>query len=280
MIHILYPIDLNCELTDKVEFKKFNIISNNLSCKLDIKVYKFGIGIVDFMFDNLSDVEDPYSIKLSKRLTLSKYSKTIEKYIFKDIEPFKVKTYGQRYEGEFFYPIKISSEKIQIFKDKAQIPEEKLHILKLLLAQYWNLISYDVFLNKEVDSAINIISKIKISFNFINLIRNYFILFEEGKEFHRDKLNIVNSLYRTMKNNSFYDNDPEYMDFYRKCRDVMIVDDLEKSVMSKIEKVSETYSFLGDNISTLFFIFFNIIFFFWAAWGILDTFLLWKLGND
>jgi len=279
MIHIIYPIDLDCELTDKVEFKKFTIPNtpNNLPCKLDIKVYKFGIGIVDFIFDKL-DINDPYTVKLSKRLTLSKYSKTIEKHIFKDIEQFKLKTYGQRYEGEFFYPITIDREKISVLKDKAQIPEEKLNVLKLLLAQYWNLISYDAFLNKEVDSSINMLYKIKISFNFIKLIKNYFMLFNEGKKFHRDRLNIVNSLYRTMEN-SFYDNDPEYMDFYKKCKDVMVLGELEKSVINKIDKISETYSFLGNNISTLFFIFFNIVFMLWAFWGIVDTFLLWKLGK-
>ena len=70
MIHIIYPIDLDCELTDKVEFKKFTIPNtpNNLPCKLDIKVYKFGIGIVDFIFDKL-DINDPYTVKLSKRLS-------------------------------------------------------------------------------------------------------------------------------------------------------------------------------------------------------------------
>ena len=59
----------------------------------------------------------------------------------------------------------------------------------------------------------------------------------------------------------------------------MVLGELEKSVINKIDKISETYSFLGNNISTLFFIFFNIVFMLWAFWGIVDTFLLWKLGK-
>ena len=279
MVHILYFIDLDCELTDKVEFKKFNPPENSM-CKVDIKVYKFGVGVIDFIFDDETYfTKDIHKIKLSKRLSLNRYSKTVEKYLFKDIQSFKIKTYEQRYDDEFFYPVKIIDDnKVQIYKDRAQITEDSLDILKLVLSQYWNLLSYDAFLNKEVDSAITILNKVKIGFNFYKIIKNYFLLFEEGKEFHRDKLNIVNSLYRLMKN-STYNNDPESMEFYKKCKDVMIVDDLEKSVMNKIDKISETYSFLGDNTSTLFFIFFNIIFLFWALWGIIDTFLLWRLGD-
>lgn len=279
MVHILYFIDLDCELTDKVEFIKFNPPENSM-CKVDIKIYKFGVGVIDFIFnEELFFKQNIHKIKLSKRLTLIKFAKTIEKYIFKVIQPFKIRLYGQKYDDEFFYSVKIiNEEKTQILKNSAQITEENLDILKLALSQYWNLLSYDVFLNKEVDSAINILNRVKIGFNFYKIIKNYFLLFEEGKEFHRDKLNIVNSLYRLMKD-STYSNDPESMEFYNKCKDVMLVNDLEKSVMSKIEKVSETYSFLGDSISTLFFIFFNIIFLFWALWGIIDTFLLWRLGK-
>lgn len=276
MHRILFPIDLGCELKAEVETKNFDLPRNKPHC-VELKVYKFGICVVDFQVESDPDIENINKTKLANRMTIGTYKKQIEKYVLELTQPYRIDTINQRYDSEFFYPVTISERKENVSEDQATIPLGYLDVLKLAIAQYWNLVSYDVLLNKECDFAEQMTRQINPTFNFIQIIRNYLLLFKEGKEFHRDKLNIVNSLYSLMKENR-YNSSPELIEFYKECRQSLGLDDLEKSVDKKIEQVSSTYAFLSENMTTLFFIFFELGFFIWLFWGCLDTVLLWRIG--
>lgn len=275
MMRVLYPIDLGCELNSKVDSKEFKLPGAPF---VEIKVYKFGIAIVDFIFDSSINIDNIEKIKLPNRMLLSTYKKRVEKYLLEAIQPFRAEAFPQRHDGELFYPVSIvnADGKVSVNDGKASITVEHLDVLKLALAQYWNLISYDVFLNKEVDFAGSLLNRSNFSFNFYKVVKEYHLLFKEGKEFYRDKLSIVNSLYSFTKENP-YNTAPEMLEFYKDCREAMGLSELEKSVMTKIDQISSTYSFLGENLSTLLTIFFDTIFLLWLAYGIIDTILLWHL---
>lgn len=278
MHRILYPIDLGCELSAEVEQKHFDLPKNK-PVSADIRIYKFGICVVDFVVDSPFHVdEDPLKIKLANRMTIGAYKKYIEKFVLEAIQPYTTDSFSQRYDAEFFYPVLISERKENVSEDKATIPLDYLDVLKLAIAQYWNLVSYDVLLNKECDFAEKMTRRINPTINFIKIIQNYLLLFKEGKEFHRDKLNIVNSLYSLMKENR-YNSSPELIEFYKECRQALGLDDLEKSVDKKIDPISNTYSFLSENMGNMFFIFFELMLLAWLFLDIINTLLLYRIGT-
>jgi uncharacterized protein with ATP-grasp and redox domains len=100
----------------------------------------------------------------------------------------------------------------------------------------------------------------------------------EALDFDRDKISIVDSLYNVVSNIPKVESDWHLSKLHQSVNKVFNIEDLYKTVETKIERIAESYNSARDFLSTNFFILLDFIFFLSLAWSIIDTFLLWKLS--
>lgn len=153
-----------------------------------------------------------------------------------------------------------------------------MEMIKLAFAQYWSLRSYNFILDHELEESQKLLGKLPPYYKFWKIPGAYQHFSSEALDFDRDKISIVDSLYNVVSNVPKVESDWHLSILHQNVNKVFNIDDLYKTVETKIERIAESYNSARDFLSTNFFILLDFIFFLSLVWSILDTFLLWKLS--
>jgi hypothetical protein len=153
-----------------------------------------------------------------------------------------------------------------------------MEMIKLAFAQYWSLRSYNFILDHELETSQKLLGKLPPYYKFWMIPGAYQTFSTEALDFDRDKISIVDSLYNVVSNIPKVESDWHLSKLHQSVNKVFNIEDLYKTVETKIERIAESYNSARDFLSTNFFILLDFIFFLSLAWSIIDTFLLWKLS--
>ncbi|MGA2090959.1 MAG: hypothetical protein ABSH12_05815 [Endomicrobiales bacterium] len=187
------------------------------------------------------------------------------------LEKEKLVNYGY-YENEI---ILIKRFGAAIFSPESHIIRE---MIKLAFAQYWSLRSYNFILDYELQTAQKLLAKLPPYYKFWKIPGAYQRFSSEATGFDRDKISIIDSLYNVIASVSRVDSDWHLRTLHTSVNTVFGIEELHKTVETKIEHITDSYNSAREFLSTNFFILLDIIFFLSLIWSILDTFLLWKLA--
>jgi len=188
------------------------------------------------------------------------------------LEQEKLTNYGY-YENEM---ILIKRFGALVFSEESSTIME---MIKLAFAQYWSLRSYNFILDHELDTSQKLLSNLPPYYKFWKIPGAYQRFSSEALDFDRDKISIVDSLYNVVSNVPKVESDWHLSILHQNVNKVFNIEDLYKTVETKIERIAESYNSARDFLSTNFFILLDIIFFVSLVWSVLDTFLLWKLSS-
>jgi hypothetical protein len=153
-----------------------------------------------------------------------------------------------------------------------------LAMINLAFAQYWSLRSYNFLMDHELETAQKLLEKLPPYYRFWIIMQAYQRFSYESTDFDRDKISIVDSLYNVLGNIPQVETDWHLRTLHQNVKTVFKIEELHKTVETKIEHIESSYNSARDFLSTNFFILLNIIFLLSLVWSILDTFLLWKLS--
>jgi hypothetical protein len=154
-----------------------------------------------------------------------------------------------------------------------------LEMIKLAYAQYWSMRSYNFILDHELRTSQKLLEKLPPYYKFWLIPQSYQRFSSEALDFDRDKISIVDSLYNVLGNIPQVDSDWHMRTLHQNINKVFNIEDLHRTVETKIERIEESYKSARDFLSTNFFILLEICFFLSLVWTIIDTFLLWKVAN-
>ncbi len=154
-----------------------------------------------------------------------------------------------------------------------------LSLIKTAYSQYWSLRSYNFILDRELDNAQHVLEHLPPYYKFWQIPSQYQRFSEEALDFGRDKLAIVESLYSVGPNIPRIDADWHLRTLFSNIRKVFTIEDLYKTVDTKLSRIEESYNSAREFLSTNFFILLDIIFFVSLAWSVIDTILLIKIAH-
>jgi len=155
-----------------------------------------------------------------------------------------------------------------------------LNLIKLAYSQYWSLKSYNFLLDRELDNTQQVLEHLPPYYKFWLIPNQYQRFSKEAMDFGRDKLAIVESLYSSVGPNiPRIDSDWHLRTLYASLRKVFTIEELYKTVDTKLERIEEAYNSAREFLSTNFFILLDIIFFVSLAWSVVDTVLLLKIAH-
>ena len=187
------------------------------------------------------------------------------------LEQEKLTNYGY-YENEM---ILIKRFGAVVFSEESSTIME---MIKLAFAQYWSLRSYNFILDHELETSQKLLGNLPPYYKFWKIPGAYQHFSSEALDFDRDKISIVDSLYNVVANVPKVESDWHLSILHQNVNKVFNIEDLYKTVETKIERIAESYNSARDFLSTNFFILLDFIFFLSLAWSIVDTFLLWKVS--
>lgn len=273
-VHFLYPFDTGTVYN----FSSKHVLKRvEKGVEFRAKVFRFGVGVIDVLMDVDSNaLKDPKSVKFSQRVTLIEKCSSIAEDIISSLKKYATSTYPFIYKAHFIYPITIKEE---VESDKITPRyaivrnEEVFDVIELVLSQYWNLLSFDDMLNREIKETQVLLDKTRLlSFNLWKVIKTYKSLTKDAKDFYRDRLEIIDSVTNVMEEipESYH---PDLLDTYRTVRKVFEIDELINRVNLKLVQIGETYEFMRESIGNFLFIVIEMTFFFWFLWDVL-TFLI------
>jgi hypothetical protein len=152
-------------------------------------------------------------------------------------------------------------------------------MIKLALAQYWSLKSYNFIMDKELDTAQMLLGSMPPYYKFWRMPAAYHRFSVEAIDFDKDKISIVDSLYNVMINIPRVEADWHLGTIHKNVNKVFDISGLSETVGTKIERIEESYNAARDYLSTNFFILLDIIFFLSLAWSVFDTILLFTIAK-
>ncbi|MBN1822880.1 MAG: hypothetical protein JW803_01025 [Endomicrobiales bacterium] len=187
------------------------------------------------------------------------------------LEKDKIVNYGY-YENEI---ILIKRFGAAVYSGESSVIIE---MIKLAFAQYWSLRAYNYILDLELDTSQKLLDKLPPYYKFWLIPNAYQIFSNEALGFDRDKISIVDSLYNVISNVPAVESDWHLRTLHQDVNKVFNIDELHKTVETKIERIEESYNSAREYLSTNFFILLDIIFFLSLVWSVVDTFLLWRIS--
>lgn len=188
------------------------------------------------------------------------------------LEREKLVNYGY-YENEMIL--------IERFGAVVYSPEAQtlLSLIKAAYSQYWSLKSYTFILDQELDNTQHVLENLPPYYKFWLIPNQYQRFSKEAMDFGRDKLAIIESLYSVGHNIPRIDSDWHLRTLFASIRKVFTIDELYKTVDTKLSRIEEAYNSAREFLSTNFFILLDIIFFASLAWSVIDTVLLIKIAH-
>ncbi|OQA91509.1 MAG: hypothetical protein BWY26_00929 [Elusimicrobia bacterium ADurb.Bin231] len=159
----------------------------------------------------------------------------------------------------------IASEEADIITD----------VIKLVIARWWLLRSYDYALETELDDAQKYLSKIPSGIRILGSFVHYNRFSRDSLDFSRENLEIISSVHSSVRE---IDSDWHLSMLYKNIGKIFNTEELYKWVETKITRIEDSYDNARDFLSTNFFILLDVIFFLSLAWSIFDTLLLWKIS--
>lgn len=153
-----------------------------------------------------------------------------------------------------------------------------IEMIKLAFAQYWSLRSYNFILDHEMETSQKLLQKLPPYYKVWRILGAYQRFSSEALDFDRDKISIVDSLYNVVVNIPKVEADWHLRTLHQNVNRVFNIEDLHRTVETKISRIAESYNSAREFLSNNFFILLDIIFFLSLIWSIIDTFLLWKLS--
>jgi hypothetical protein len=154
-----------------------------------------------------------------------------------------------------------------------------LDMIKLAYAQYWSMRSYNFILDHELQTSQVMLGKIPPYYKFWLILQAYQLFSNEAIDFDRDKISIVDSLYNELGHIPQVDSDWHLRTLHQNVNKVFNIEELHRTVETKIERIEESYHSAREFLSNNFFILLDIIFFLSLIWSVIDTLLLWKVAN-
>jgi len=188
------------------------------------------------------------------------------------LEQDKIANYGY-YENEI---ILIKRFGAMVYSEEASAIIE---MIKLAYAQYWSMRSYNFILDHELEVSQKLMEHLPPYYKFWLIPNSYQRFSEEALDFDRDKISIVDSLYNVVANIPKVESDWHLRTVHQNVNKVFTIEELHRTVETKIERIEESYNSAREFLSTNFFILLDIIFFLSLIWSVIDTFLLWKLSQ-
>jgi hypothetical protein len=154
-----------------------------------------------------------------------------------------------------------------------------VEMIKLSFAQYWSMRSYNYILDHELQTSQKHLENLPPYYKFWLIWQSYQNLSTEALGFDRDKISIVDSLYNVFLNIPKVESDWHLKTVYESVKKVFAIEELHKTVETKIERIEESYNSARDFLSTNFFILLDVIFFLSLVWSVIDTYLFWKIAQ-
>ncbi|MBI4396933.1 MAG: hypothetical protein HY548_07560 [Elusimicrobia bacterium] len=154
-----------------------------------------------------------------------------------------------------------------------------VELIRLAYALYWNLRAYNFLLDREIDQAQALLTRLPPYYKFWGMPHRYQTFSHEALDFVRDKLAIVDSLYNVSANIPRIDSDWHLRTVYKNVEKEFDIDELSKAVDVKLERIEQSYNSARDFLSTNFFIAVEIVLILSLAWMVLDTCLLFIIAR-
>ncbi|TFE70104.1 hypothetical protein A7Q09_04760 [Methylacidiphilum sp. Yel] len=154
-----------------------------------------------------------------------------------------------------------------------------LNIIRLVYALYWNLLSYNFLLDRELDKVQSILAHLPPWYKFWMMPQRYQKFSEEGMNFVQDKLSIVESIYSVFANVNQIASDWHLRTIYKYVEKEFDIDDIASAVKVKLDRVEQSYNSAREFIATNFFIAVEIVLILSLLWMILDTALLYIISK-
>ncbi len=154
-----------------------------------------------------------------------------------------------------------------------------LDLIRLAYSLYWSLRSYNFLLEKEIDQAQVLLANLPPYYKFWAMPARYQTFSREAMDFVRDKLAMVDSLHNVQAHIPRIDSDWHLRTIYKNVEKEFDIDELSKSVDTKLERIEQSYNSARDFISTNFFIAVEIVLILSLVWMVLDTSLLFLIAR-
>lgn len=155
-----------------------------------------------------------------------------------------------------------------------------LDLIALGYAQYWSIKSYHYYMDNEMSNAQKLLENLPPYYKFWSIPSRYQQFSREAIDFGKDKLSIIDSLYNISTDSPRIDNDWHLRTLNKSIAKVFNVEELYRTLETKLTRVEDSYNQAREFLSTNFFILLDIIFFLWLAWGIVDTLLLLSIARN
>lgn len=154
-----------------------------------------------------------------------------------------------------------------------------MDLIKLCVAQYWGLKSYDLYFNSEITTAREYLDDIPPYYRVVKIFKKYNRFSTDAIDFDIDKLSITHSLYTLSPFEVEIEPDWHMITVYKSIRNAFGMEELYRNLEVKIDRLENSYSNAREFLSTNFFILLDLIFFLSLVWSILDTVLLFIMAT-
>ncbi len=154
-----------------------------------------------------------------------------------------------------------------------------IDLIRLAYTIYWNLKAYNFLLDREIDQAQSLLSKLPPYFKLWQMPRCYQRFSTEAIAFGMDKLAIVDAMHNVSANIPRIDSDWHLRTIYRYVEREFDIGEMARAVEIKLDKIEGSYNSARDFLSTNFFIAVEIVLILSLAWMVFDTVLLFLIAQ-
>ncbi|MBI2070437.1 MAG: hypothetical protein HYT79_07505 [Elusimicrobia bacterium] len=146
--------------------------------------------------------------------------------------------------------------------------EETLkELIRLALAQYFNAWAANAFLERSLQGAQRILENQPPYYHFWRMPSAYQQVSREQREFGKAKAALVESLHIVHIQNPKIESDWHLKSVHREILGAFESEGLAKTALQRLETIDSIYAHLGEQLSTMFFIFLDFVF---LAWLMVD----------
>ncbi|MBI4370047.1 MAG: hypothetical protein HY547_07445 [Elusimicrobia bacterium] len=146
--------------------------------------------------------------------------------------------------------------------------DEMLHdLVSLAFAQYFNVGAANAFLEKSLLAAHRVLEDQPAYYRFWKMPKLYQRISREQREFGRAKAALVEGLHALHHQIPEIESDWHLQSVHREILSSFDIDEQAKTASVRLETIDSIYSNLGEQLSTMFFIFLDFVF---LAWLVVD----------
>lgn len=154
-----------------------------------------------------------------------------------------------------------------------------IDLIRLAYSIYWDLKAYNNLLDRELDQAQSLLSRLPPYFKFWKMPGCYQRFSADAIAFGIDKLAIVDAMHNVAARIPRIDSDWHLRTIFKYVEREFDIDELARTVEVKLDRIEGSYNSARDFLSTNFFIAVEVVLILSLVWMVLDTCLLFVIAQ-